>query len=83
MRWRWVVLATAIGVLLFAATAITQGACYDSSDPAASYCTSGTLLPAAVAPFAWAGYLVLAAFLVHRAARPGRRDGRRRELAEP
>lgn len=69
VQWRWIVLAAAIGVLLFATTAITQGTCYDSSDPAASYCTSGMTVSAATAPFLWGGYVLLAGFLGHLAVR--------------
>lgn len=69
IRWWWIVLAAVIGVLLFAATGITQGACYDSSDPAASYCTSGTMIPATAVPYAWGAYILLAGFLIYLAIR--------------
>lgn len=71
VRWSLILLAAALGIVLLALTAITQGACYDSSDPAASYCVSGPMIPAVAAPYVWIGYAGLAAFLVHRAVRRG------------
>lgn len=72
-RWPLIVFAAALGIVLFAMTAIAQGACYDSPDPAASYCTYGSPIPAAIAPYVWVGYAGLAAFLVYRAVRRGPR----------
>jgi hypothetical protein len=70
VRWSWIVLAAALGALLSALTSITQGACYDSIDPAASYCSFDTIIPAAAAPYVWIAYSVLATVLVYRAIRP-------------
>ncbi len=56
----WIVLVIALGLLAFALTGITQGVCYDSSDPAASYCTSGPVVPAVTVPYFWGGYVLLA-----------------------
>jgi len=64
------VLAAVIGVVLFVLTALTQGACYDSPDPAASYCTSDSIIPSSAARFVWIAFLGLAVYLVYRAVRP-------------
>ncbi|MDQ1128329.1 hypothetical protein [Microbacterium sp. SORGH_AS_0888] len=79
IRWWWIVLVGigigigigigVVGVVLFAATGVTQGACYDSSDPAASYCTTGTLIPSVAVPYLWGAYVLLVGFLIYLAIR--------------
>lgn len=62
-------LTAAVGVLLFAATAITQGSCSDSGDPTKSDCTYGPTIPAVAAPYVWGAYLLLAGYLISLAFR--------------
>jgi hypothetical protein len=64
------VLAAALGGVILALTTITQGSCFDSSDPNASYCTSSSIIPAAAVPFVWLAYLYIVAVLVYLAIRP-------------
>lgn len=69
-RWAWGALALTAAAVVFLATNLTQGACYDSgTDPAASYCTSGPVVGVAGVGVLWALWAILAAYCVHRILR--------------
>ncbi|MGI9822083.1 hypothetical protein [Agromyces sp. Marseille-Q5079] len=68
-RWRWVGLAALVGVVVFFVTSITQGVCFDSADPAKSYCESGPAIGVAGTWVAWIAYVAFAAYCIAKAVR--------------
>ncbi|KQR93097.1 MAG: hypothetical protein J0I33_02020 [Microbacterium ginsengisoli] len=51
--WIWTAVAGAVALPLWAVSGLTQGACYDSSVPGRSYCTSGPVLGAPATAVLW------------------------------
>lgn len=60
MRWGWIALIVVCGVCAVLLTGLTQGACYDSSDPTLSYCESGPVIGVAGVWVVWTLWLGLA-----------------------
>ncbi|MBF0815805.1 hypothetical protein E4U02_05220 [Microbacterium paludicola] len=66
-RWRWILFALVVGLVVLVLTGTSYGACYDSPDPALSRCESGPLLGVAGVWVAWGLYGVFAVFCLRRA----------------
>lgn len=70
VRWAWIALIAVCALFAVVLTNIRQGACYDSSDPALSYCESGPMIDVAGVWVVWALWLGLAIFGAVRMLRP-------------
>ena len=82
-RWAWIVLAAIAGIAVLFVTGFTQGACYDSSDPAKSYCESGPIVGVAGVWIAWIAYGVFATFCVVKTVRARPTLSHGASLADP
>ena len=68
-RWPWILLAVVLGAVVFVLTGLSQGACYDSVDPALSRCESGPLIGVAGVWIVWVLYAASVIFCFRRALR--------------
>lgn len=73
--WGWLLLALISGAAVWLATQVRSGSCADSSDPAASWCTSGSVLGEGGTIVAWGAWVLFALWCLQRAL-PRRRPRR-------